>query len=341
MEFLATLINRGVSHIDAATIAANGSAGHGAHGSGGPAVGPKYSPDGYCGRRLAGLETGPIPNRGPETSAGLWILVSFSTAFLAARLYLKMYRLKGLWWDDYILVLAWVCLSLPFPSSPRLPWFPWLTTPRQLTHTLSATLAQVSISLFGLGHYPCDIPLLTLVGDHFGAMFSMFAVALSKTSWAVTLLRLFQRGSSTPSRNQRQYAVWIVWFVIITICLVKGAQGVLVWIPKCGSPAALGKDVCVMIKPLNGFATFAGSMSGTYDILLAVVPWKTIWGTGLGKREKLGVATTMSVGAVSGGAAFVLAVKMRGITSENFTCEFLTLSSIWEGERGREMRDGY
>ncbi|KAJ4395032.1 hypothetical protein N0V85_006707 [Neurospora sp. IMI 360204] len=162
MKFLATLINRGVSHIDAAAVAVNGSAEHGAPGApGGPAAGPKYSPDSYCGRRLAGLETGPVPNRGPETSAGLWILVSFSTAFLAARLYLKMYRLKGLWWDDYILVLAW------------------------LTHTLSATLAQVSISLFGLGHYPCDIPspttsipLLTLVGDHFGAMFSMFAVAL-------------------------------------------------------------------------------------------------------------------------------------------------------------------
>lgn len=233
-------------------------------------------------------------------------------------------------------------------------------TTTKFTHTLSATLAQVSISLFGLGHYPCDIPSpatsiprLTLVGDHFGAMFSMFAVALSKTSWAVTLLRLVRRGSSTsssspgssstisssspPGKHQRQYAVWIVWFVIITICLIKGAQGVLVWIPKCGSPqaaAALGgdsndvnnvsrHDVCVRIEPLNGFATFAGSVSGTYAILLAVVPWKTIWGTNLGKREKVGVATTMSVGAISGVAAFVLAVKMRRITSENFTCELL------------------
>lgn len=109
------------------------------------------------------------------------------------------------------------------------------------------------------------------------------------------------------------------------IYLAKGAQGILVWIPKCGSPAALGNpDLCVMIGPLNGFAPFTGSMSGTYDVLLAVAPWKTIWGTNLGKREKVGVAATMSVGAVSDVAAFILAVKMRKITSENFTCEFVS-----------------
>lgn len=209
--------------------------------------------------------------------------------------------------------------------------------PKKVALTISGILAQISISLFGLGHYPCDIlssainiPRMTLVGDHFGAMFSLFAVAISKTSWAVTLLRLFQRGGSTTASssstwwpNQHQFNIWIVWFVIITACLVKGTQGVLVWIPKCGSPAAaLGNpDMCVQIGPLNAFATFAASMSGTYDILLAVVPWKTIWGTGLGKREKLALAVTMSVGAVGRVTAFMMAVKIRGITSENYTCE--------------------
>ncbi|KAK3388564.1 hypothetical protein B0T20DRAFT_364555 [Sordaria brevicollis] len=299
MDFLVTLINRGVEH-DNVAYAAN------ATGNGAPA-GPKYSATCYCGRRLAGLETGPIPDRGPAVSAGLWILVSFSTTFLAARIWLKMYRLKGLWWDDYILVLAWAM------------------------HTISCILAQVAISFFGLGHYPCDIPnplvnipRINMIGDHFGAMLSMFAVAASKTSWAVTLLRLFHRGNNPSSpgdqAHHHQYRVWIVWFVIVTICLVKGAQGILVWIPKCGSPAALGKpDMCVMIGPLNGFATFAGGMSGTYDILLAVVPWKTIWGTNLRKREKLALATTMSIGAVSAVSAFILAEKMKKITSENFT----------------------
>lgn len=231
-------------------------------------------------------------------------------------------------------LLGFVFLLFSVPHGPR---GSWLTT--QAMHTISCILAQVAISLFGLGHYPCDIPnplvklpRINLVGDHFGAMFSMFAVALSKTSWAVTLLRLFHRGNSTSSTvvqpHQLQYRVWIVWFVIVTICLVKGVQGILVWIPKCGSPAALGNpDLCVKIGPLNGFAMFAGSMSGTYDILLAVVPWKTVWGTNLGKGEKLGVATTMSVGAVSGVAAFILAVKMKKITSENFTCEFASFCS--------------
>ncbi|KAK3946541.1 hypothetical protein QBC32DRAFT_272122 [Pseudoneurospora amorphoporcata] len=242
LDFLATLIKRGISPVDVPAVVVNGS-GHGAP------FGPMYSPECYCGRRLAGLETGPIPNRGPEVSAGLWVLISISGLFLALRVYLKMYRLKGLWWDDYILACAWVTL------------------------TLSGILDQVSISLFGLGHYPCDIPSpanniprLTLVGDHFGAMFSMFAVAISKSSWAVTLLRLFQRGGSTTTTSsstgwpdQRQFNICIVWFVIITTCLVKGAQGILVWIPKCGSPAALGNPdmmMMMMMMMMNFSTTF-------------------------------------------------------------------------------------
>lgn len=166
-------------------------------------------------------------------------------------------------------------------------------------------------------------------------MFSMLAVAISKTSWCVTLLRLFQRSISTTTSSstnsswsiRRHFKIGIVWFIIITTCIVKGTQAILAWFPKCGSPAALGHpDVCVKMGPLNVFSTFAATMSGTYDILLAVVPWRTIWGTGLGKREKMAVAVTMSVGAVAGVTAFVSAVKMKGLSSENYTCEFLFFS---------------
>lgn len=113
MDSLTTLIIRGISHIDRAAVAVNSSSGHGGGGPPAGGGGPQYSRDCYCGRRLAGLETGPIPNRGPDVSAGLWVLISLAGIHLALRVYLKMYRLKGLWWDDYILCLSFVSF-VPF-----------------------------------------------------------------------------------------------------------------------------------------------------------------------------------------------------------------------------------
>ena len=116
MDFLATLISRGASQVDSPALPAN-SSGYGEP----PAGGPLYSPECYCGRRMAGLETGPFPNRGPEVSAGIWVLITLSGLHLFPRVYLKIYKLKGLWWDDYILVCAWVCLPpfvFPIPNGP-------------------------------------------------------------------------------------------------------------------------------------------------------------------------------------------------------------------------------
>lgn len=51
----------------------------------------------------------------PETEVytGLWCLHAGATAFLAARLWTKLTRRHGLWWDDYILIIAWVRKALP------------------------------------------------------------------------------------------------------------------------------------------------------------------------------------------------------------------------------------
>lgn len=39
---------------------------------------------------------------------GLWCLQAGATAFLAARLWTKLTRRHGVWWDDYILMTTWV-----------------------------------------------------------------------------------------------------------------------------------------------------------------------------------------------------------------------------------------
>lgn len=50
----------------------------------------------------------------PETelNAGLWSLFSGATVFLMLRIYCKITRGHGLWYDDYVLILAWVSAIL-------------------------------------------------------------------------------------------------------------------------------------------------------------------------------------------------------------------------------------
>ena len=43
-----------------------------------------------------------------ETNAGIWTLFAGATVFLVLRLWCKITRRRGLWWDDYILVVSWV-----------------------------------------------------------------------------------------------------------------------------------------------------------------------------------------------------------------------------------------
>lgn len=46
-----------------------------------------------------------------ELYAGLWCLLFGATVFLALRLWVKLSRRHGLWYDDYLLILCWVSIA--------------------------------------------------------------------------------------------------------------------------------------------------------------------------------------------------------------------------------------
>jgi len=63
--------------------------------------------------RQAALDQSTDPNlphddQGPQLNFTIWLLTGLSAGFLALRLYCKYLRGRGLWWDDYVLVVAWV-----------------------------------------------------------------------------------------------------------------------------------------------------------------------------------------------------------------------------------------
>lgn len=50
----------------------------------------------------------PHDNAGPKLNAIIWILTALSGCVLGLRIYCRLSRRKGLWWDDGFLIAAWV-----------------------------------------------------------------------------------------------------------------------------------------------------------------------------------------------------------------------------------------
>lgn len=66
---------------------------------------------------MAGMENAavgaanlPSDNLGPRILVSIWLLVGLSFVFLALRVFCKFKGRRGLWWDDWILILSWVLL---------------------------------------------------------------------------------------------------------------------------------------------------------------------------------------------------------------------------------------
>ena len=61
----------------------------------------------------------PHDDRGPLVLAAHWTLTSLATVFLCLRLYAKRVTGRKLWWDDWILISAWVRHPFLFASQCR------------------------------------------------------------------------------------------------------------------------------------------------------------------------------------------------------------------------------
>ncbi len=72
----------------------------------------------------------PRDTKGTKVNIVCWLLAALSAVFLVLRLFCKFKTHRGLWWDDHVLIVSWVCSSkqaLSLSSS----WFPH---PKSLTN---------------------------------------------------------------------------------------------------------------------------------------------------------------------------------------------------------------
>lgn len=140
------------------------------------------------------LEFNPKLDYGSRLNAILWLMISVAALFLFTRLYLKNCQNRGLWWDDYALLAAWI-----FQAA-------------------QGGLVSYIVSLgYGKPVVPPENARLLGLPAAILSMFLIFANFLGKLSFALTLLRL-------P-------AVWMrvsAWFIIVTLAATLGVSSALI-----------------------------------------------------------------------------------------------------------------
>lgn len=217
----------------------------------------------------------PIPNYVDPTvrlNIGIWTLFAGATVFLALRIWIKITRRHGLWWDDRILLISWVILfandiiiSIEYATG-------------YVQHKWNDRM-HILISISSCG---------TLIGQ-----------ALTKTAFAVTLLKL-----------TKNWLKWILWYIIISMNAYMIAKVILQWAKVCGNSSYdvhYRLDFCLDSKFREDFKEGGNVYNVIMDFILATFPWIITWKLDMRRVEKIGLCVAMSLGMV---VAIVAAVRI-------------------------------
>lgn len=207
--------------------------------------------------------------RGPYINASIWTLQGLAGLFLGLRIYCKIFRHRGLWFDDYFLIVSWVLLAA----------------------SAGSTSANVAV---GFGHHFVDFNPNNLemygILSLLSGFFSILSSVCSKTSFAITLLRL--------SDGWLRVSVWIM---IACMNVMMPPSAVFLFV-SC-TPAAKswnhnlpGKCWPASVSVNYGIAV--GAFAASCDLILALLPWRILMRVRMYRREKIGVALAMSMGVL-------------------------------------------
>ncbi|GJC80311.1 hypothetical protein ColLi_03149 [Colletotrichum liriopes] len=143
-----------------------------------------------------------------------------------------------------------------------------------------------------------------------GASVSCFASTGSKVGFGVTLLRL-------TSGWYRAF----VWFAVVTLTVVMLPSATMTWL-KC-TPVQKNfnrqmEGTCWDESVTLNYGIFNAAWCAFMDFVLALVPWKIIWGMRLRRHEKLGVCFAMSLGWLAGVCAIIKGVYLVQLEQGDF-----------------------
>lgn len=191
---------------------------------------------------------------------------AITTVFLFTRLWAKTNKFSGLWRDDYILIGAWASLLMGNGLAAAAP-----------------TVYGYN-ALDGLGR-GAEVHCASVT-------FMYLAIALSKTAFSTTLLRL--TGGWIKA---------VIWFIIILVWAFNLALMVLTWLEVCDAHFKYSTLPTKCVSAATAIWVQAGNAACMLaaDIALAAMPWfVTSRVQYIPDKERWAVATCMSLVGLSG-----------------------------------------
>ncbi|KAI1472125.1 uncharacterized protein F4812DRAFT_205690 [Daldinia caldariorum] len=238
------------------------------------------------------------PGAGHWVDAVIWVLVSLSTVFLGLRVFYKLKTSRGLWWDDWVLIVSWLVLIA------------------------SGVLISLCVSAVFIRHDQDnrtgvhDVGMLSTIA---GSLFFISAM-WSKTSFAITLFRI--------SGPRLKIALRVI---IISMNIITCVSLILRWV-QC-RPASMIWDshaagVCWNRNLILAFTIFAAAYSTFMDFVLAALPWPIIIKLQIRTSEKVGISVAMSMGICAGITSIVKCTKFSVLRNNSFSDDVFELA-IW------------
>ncbi|KAK2596317.1 hypothetical protein N8I77_013213 [Diaporthe amygdali] len=197
---------------------------------------------------------------------------------------------------------------------------------RQLFSCVDHATATVMANL-GVGKHifevdPANLPMLHTL-NRVGVTFAISACVWTKTSWALTMLRIV--------RATQDYMRVIVWCLLVSVNILMDV-GLILNFMKCDDEPGLTMSPnemwCWTNLTAANYNVFSAAWSGLADIVLALLAWVIILPMQMRSNEKIGVAVAMSLGLVSGAMALAKTANVLLMAKMDFTYEVTNLI-IW------------
>ncbi|TEA20737.1 hypothetical protein C8034_v008183 [Colletotrichum sidae] len=226
-------------------------------------------------RRIEPQPTGDVtlPSR---ILGSLWGMLAVSACFLALRLYCRAFRVRHLWWDDYLLIVGWTLL-------------------------LCSTALQTSNFNHGYLVTVLSDPAMSPVNLASESTLKL-ALAFCKTSIAFTLYRFTSR--------------WLRWIVVtcaVVVNLFCLVQATAIWGTLCGVHRFHHVYPCGVLTEGIWMWRIGCLVSAVTDLTLCLVPIIIIWKLKMPRREKIGVGVASSLGLFAGVVAVITAGRTDGV----------------------------
>ncbi|KAG9249275.1 hypothetical protein BJ878DRAFT_484602 [Calycina marina] len=240
-------------------------------------------------------------NIGYQLALAMWVLTLFSLTLVVLRLYTRVRIVKFVGAEDYMYVCTGIFL-LGFTIFIQV----------AVQHGLGQNFWELSIP------DSSDAIFWTYVAN----TFAVIGNAMAKLSMGLFLLRVVQV-------TWHKIALWFLVFVTVTS---SSALAIMLWLQTTPIKASWDplRTPGHWKYKIQSLSIGLGAWSSACDFFFAIFPWLFIWALRMPKRDKILLASGMSLGVIAGACGITRTIVLSRIDVLNYTLNFVPYFA-WAG----------